>query len=55
MSTMSIDRETFENANKDEFEELSARDQMLGSLAANEERAFRDVKSFHRLVSMRAQ
>ncbi len=37
---MSIDRETFENTREDELEELSVPDQVLGFLAANEDRAF---------------
>ncbi len=37
---MSIDRETFETASEDELEELSVPDQVLGFLAAHEERAF---------------
>jgi len=35
---MSIDRDTFENTSEDELEELSIPDQVLGFLAANEER-----------------
>ena len=38
---MSIDRETFENTNADELGELSVPDQVLGFLAANEDRAFK--------------
>ena len=38
---MSIDRDTFENTSEDELEELSIPDQVLGFLAANEERAFK--------------
>jgi DNA-binding transcriptional ArsR family regulator len=40
-STMSIDRDTFENTSEDELEELSVPDQVLGFLAANEDRAFK--------------
>jgi predicted transcriptional regulator len=40
-STMSIDRDTFENTSEDELEELSVPDQVLGFLAANEARAFK--------------
>ena len=40
-STMSIDRDTFENTSEDELEELSIPDQVLGFLAANEDRAFK--------------
>jgi len=38
---MSIDRDTFENTREDELEELSVPDQVLGFLAANEDRAFK--------------
>ncbi|MGZ0747993.1 MarR family transcriptional regulator [Haloparvum sp. AD34] len=38
---MSIDRETFENASRDELEDLSIPDQVLGFLAAHEDRAFK--------------
>ncbi len=38
---MSIDRDTFENTSEDELEELSMPDQVLGFLAANEDRAFK--------------
>lgn len=38
---MSIDRETFENTSEDELEELSVPDQVLGFLAAHEDRAFK--------------
>jgi len=38
---MSIDRDTFENTSEDELAELSVPDQVLGFLAANEERAFK--------------
>jgi predicted transcriptional regulator len=40
-ATMSIDRDTFENTSEDELEELSVPDQVLGFLAANEDRAFK--------------
>nr|WP_305148930.1 helix-turn-helix domain-containing protein [Halobellus inordinatus] len=40
-STISIDRDTFENTSEDELEELSVPDQVLGFLAANEDRAFK--------------
>jgi len=40
-STMSIDRDTFENTSEDELEELSVPDQVLGFLVANEDRAFK--------------
>ena len=40
-STMSIDRDTFENTSEDELEELSVPDQVLGFLAINEDRAFK--------------
>jgi hypothetical protein len=33
-STMSIDRDTFENTSEDELEELSVPDQVLGFLTA---------------------
>ena len=38
---MSIDRDTFENTSEDELEELSIPDQVLGFLAANDDRAFK--------------
>ena len=38
---MSIDRDTFENTSEDELEELSVPDQVLGFLAANQDRAFK--------------
>jgi Mn-dependent DtxR family transcriptional regulator len=38
---MAIDRETFENASEEELEELSVPDQVLGFLAANDDRAFK--------------
>ena len=38
---MSIDRDTFEKTSEDELEELSVPDQVLGFLAANEDRAFK--------------
>lgn len=38
---MSIDRKTFENASEDELEELSVPDQVLGFLAAHDDRAFK--------------
>lgn len=37
---MSIDRETFENANEEDLQDVSAPDQVLGFLAANDDRAF---------------
>jgi predicted ArsR family transcriptional regulator len=37
---MSIDRDTFENTSKEELAGLSVPDQVLGFLAANEDRAF---------------
>jgi hypothetical protein len=40
-STMSIDRDTFENTSEDELADLSVPDQVLGFLAANEDRAFK--------------
>ncbi|CAM2991698.1 helix-turn-helix domain-containing protein [Halobacterium salinarum] len=40
-STMSIDRDTFENRNEDELTDLSVPDQVIGFLAANEDRAFK--------------
>jgi DNA-binding transcriptional ArsR family regulator len=40
-ATMSIDRETFEDTNEEELEELSIPDQVLGFLAAHEDRAFK--------------
>jgi len=38
---MSIDRDTFENTSEDDLADLSVPDQVLGFLAANEERAFK--------------
>jgi len=38
---MSIDRDTFEKTNEDELEELSVPDQVIGFLAANDDRAFK--------------
>jgi len=38
---MSIDRDTFENTSEEELEELSVPDQVLGFLAANQNRAFK--------------
>ena len=38
---MSIDRETFERSTEDELRELSVTDQVLGFLAANDDRAFK--------------
>ncbi|MBB6647807.1 MarR family transcriptional regulator [Halobellus ruber] len=38
---MSIDRDTFENTSEDELEDLSVPDQVLGFLAAHEDRAFK--------------
>lgn len=38
---MSINRDTFENTSEDELNELSVPDQVLGFLAANEDRAFK--------------
>jgi hypothetical protein len=38
---MSIDRDTFENTNKEELAGLSIPDQVLGFLAINEDRAFK--------------
>ena len=38
---MSIDRDTFENASESELGELSVPDQVLGFLAANDDRAFK--------------
>ena len=40
-STLSIDRDTFENTSEDELEDLSVSDQVLGFLAAIEDRAFK--------------
>ncbi|WP_435176445.1 MarR family transcriptional regulator [Halorussus sp. AFM4] len=37
---MSIDRETFENSSEDELKGLSVPDQVLGFLAAHDDRAF---------------
>ena len=41
LSTMSIDRDTFENTSEDDLADLSVPDQVLGFLAANEDRAFK--------------
>jgi DNA-binding transcriptional ArsR family regulator len=38
---MSIDRETFENTSEEELEDLSVPDQVLGFLAAHDDRAFK--------------
>jgi predicted transcriptional regulator len=38
---MSIDRDTFENTSEEELADLSVPDQVLGFLAANEDRAFK--------------
>jgi DNA-binding transcriptional ArsR family regulator len=38
---MSIDRDTFENTSEEELEDLSVPDQVLGFLAANDDRAFK--------------
>ncbi|AGB31640.1 hypothetical protein C488_14237 [Natrinema pellirubrum DSM 15624] len=38
---MPIDRDTFENTSEDELKELSVPDQVLGFLAANDDRAFK--------------
>ncbi|SDR34787.1 MarR family transcriptional regulator [Natronobacterium texcoconense] len=38
---MSIDRDTFENASEEELSGLSVPEQVLGFLAANEDRAFK--------------
>ena len=38
---MSIDRDTFEKRSEDELGELSVPDQVLGFLAANDDRAFK--------------
>ncbi|MFB6308254.1 MAG: MarR family transcriptional regulator [Haloarculaceae archaeon] len=38
---MSIDRDTFENTSEEELEDLSVPEQVLGFLAANEDRAFK--------------
>lgn len=38
---MSIDRETFENTSEEELADLSVPDQVLGFLAANDDRAFK--------------
>lgn len=38
---MSIDRETFERSSEAELEDLSTTDQVLGFLAANDDRAFK--------------
>jgi hypothetical protein len=41
---MSIDRDTFENTSEEELEDLSVPDQVLGFLAAHEDRAFKTHK-----------
>jgi hypothetical protein len=41
LSTMSIDRDTFENTSEDDLADLSVPDQVLGFLATNEDRAFK--------------
>ena len=41
LSTMSIDRDMFENTSEDELANLSVPDQVLGFLGANEDRAFK--------------
>jgi len=41
LSTISIDRDTFENTSEDELADLSVPDQALGFLVANEDRAFK--------------
>ena len=41
LSTMSIDRDTFENTSEEELADLSVPDRVLGFLAANEDRAFK--------------
>jgi hypothetical protein len=38
---MSIERDTFENTSEDELEDLSVPDQVLGFLAAHDDRAFK--------------
>jgi len=38
---MAIDRDTFENTSEEELADLSVLDQVLGFLAANEDRAFK--------------
>lgn len=38
---MSIDRETFDHSSEEELAELSSTEQVLGFLAANEDRAFK--------------
>ena len=38
---MSIDRDTFENTSEDELADLSVPDQVIGFLAANDDRAFK--------------
>jgi hypothetical protein len=38
---MSIDRDTFENTSEKELEDISVPDQVLGFLAANDDRAFK--------------
>jgi hypothetical protein len=40
-ATMSIDRDTFKNTSEDELAALSVPDQVLGYLAANDDRAFK--------------
>ena len=40
-STMSIDRDTFENTSEEDLADLSTPDQVLGFLAANDDRAFK--------------
>lgn len=40
-SVMSIDRDTFKNTSEDELAELPVPDQVLGFLAANDDRAFK--------------
>jgi len=49
LSTVSIDRDTFGNTSEDELEEPSVPDQVLGFLAANEDRVFktRELVSMH--------
>ena len=41
LSTISIDRDTFENTSEDELADLSVPDQAFGFLVANEDRAFK--------------
>lgn len=38
---MSIDRDTFEHSSEEELADLSVPDQVLGFLAANDDRAFK--------------